>query len=83
MPIREEEGSHFPGDKKYYIDGAVTFKELAELIILFGRNEDNRKIMYQNKDNYLGSVMLFNFLDEALTNNEVPIPDDILKKYGL
>jgi len=81
--IREEVGTHFEGDKKYFIDGAVTFKELAELIILFGINEDNRKILYGNKENYLGKTMLYNFLDEALTKNEVPIPQYLLTKYKL
>lgn len=81
--IREEQGNHFEGDKKYFIDGAVTFKELAELIILFGINEDNRKILYGNKENYLGKTMLYNFLDEALSKNEVPIPQYLLTKYKL
>lgn len=81
--IREEVGTHFEGDKKYFIDGAVTFKELAELIILFGRNEDNRKILYGNKENYLGKTMLYNFLDEALSKNEVPIAQYLLTKYKL
>jgi hypothetical protein len=81
--IREEAGTHFEGDKKYFIDGPVTYKELAELIILFGRNEDNRKILYENKENYLGKTMLYKFLDEALSKNEVPIPQYLLTKYKL
>ena len=81
--IREGVGTHFEGDKMYYIDSAVTFKELAELIILLYENEDRRIIKYPGMKNFQGRKMLQDFLKEALEQNKVPIDPELLKKYKL
>lgn len=81
--IREVDGTHFEGDKMYYIDTAVTFKELAELIIRLYENEDRRIIKYPGMRNFQGRKMLQNFLDEALEQDKVPIDEELLRKYKL
>ncbi len=83
--IREENGTHFEGDKVYFIDGKVTFKELAELIIHLYRNEDARIVKYpdMNPENFQGRKMLQAFLDEALARDKTPIDEDLLRKYRL
>ena len=82
--IIEKDGNHFEGDKKYYIDGAVTFKELAELIILLFRNEDRRIILYEMApEDFQGRKMLAKFLAIALELDEVPIPPELLRKFKL
>ena len=81
--IREVAGTHFEGDMVYYIDGKVTFKELAELIIRLYVNEDNRHVLYPGMQNYQGRKMLQDFLSEALAQNKVPIDEELLRKYKL
>ena len=81
--IREENGTHFEGDKTYYIDGKVTFKELAELIILLYENEDRRIVKYPGMKDFQGRKMLQKFLAEALIDDKVPIDEELLKKYKL
>ena len=81
--IREEPGNHFEGDTKYFIDGAVTFKQLAELIIRLYENEDRRIVKYPGMINFQGRKMLQKFLAEALIDNKVPIDENLLKKYKL
>ncbi len=81
--IIERNGSHFEGDKVYYIDGRITFQELAELIIYLYRNEDKRKIKYPDKINFMGHHKLKYFLEEATSEGIIPIRDEILSKYDL
>lgn len=81
--IREEEGNHFEGDKMYFIDGAVTFKQLAELIIRLYQNEDRRIVKYPGMKNFQGRKMLQKFLAEALIDNKVPIDANLLEKFRL
>ena len=76
--IEFEKGDKHPDDKKVIINGhQITFKELAECIVVLCKNEDN---IYP-KPRYRGGDMLKDFLNECIDCRSVT--EELCRKYYL
>ena len=76
--ITYSQGHKHPDDVKVWINNhAITFKEIAEVIIQLIKNEDN---IYP-KPRFRGGDMLIDFLNECMEMRDVP--DELLSKYKL
>lgn len=87
MTLIFQQGKKDPLDKLYsFIDektGAlykISFPEIAMIIIQLMRNED---ILYPPEKGFRGGKMLLEFLTEAVEDFEIPINEELLKKYNL
>ncbi len=78
MTIEFKQGNKHPDDKIVFINGyKISFKELAQSIIVLCQNEDN---IYP-KPRFRGGDMLKDFLNECI--NARKVTDDICRKYKL
>ena len=76
--ITYSQGHKHPDDVKVWINNhAITFKEIAEVIIQLIKNEDK---IYP-KPRFRGGDMLIDFLNECMEMRDVP--DELLRKYKL
>ena len=76
--IEFEKGDKHPDDKKVIINGhQITFKELAQCIVVLCQNEDN---IYP-KPRFRGGDMLKDFLIECIDSRSVT--NEICRKYKL
>ena len=76
--IEIEKGDKHPNDKKVIINGhQITFKELAQCVVVLCQNEDN---IYP-KPRFQGGDMLKDFLIECIDSRSVT--NEICRKYKL